>query len=232
MSTNPIIHLRDLSFAFGPSWAIQGIHLDIVPGEFVFLTGPSGAGKTTLLRLLHGSLPIQKGTALIAGYNLQTLPPKRLHLLRRDVTVVFQDFMVLPQRSVRENIALPLVIRNLPRDQIHRRVNAVLRGLQLESKGQAICGRLSGGEQQRVAIARSIVVNPKVLLADEPTGNVDPEASMRLLDILDRFNAHGTTIILATHDQHLLQANVQSRVLHLDQGQLQGVSYAASPSGI
>lgn len=232
MYKSPIIHLRHVSYAFASSWALRNINLEVTAGDFIFLTGPSGAGKTTLLRLLHGALPLQRGKANIAGYDLQSLSSRRIHLLRRDVAVVFQDFKVLPHRTVRENIALPLFVQNLARDLIHRRVNAVLRGLNLEGKDHLPCDRLSGGEQQRVAIARSIVVNPKVLLADEPTGNVDPDLSLRLLDILGRFNAHGTTVLLATHDQYLIQAQPQSRILRLDQGQLYGEGYVPSPPGL
>ncbi|MFO7878368.1 MAG: ATP-binding cassette domain-containing protein [Desulfovermiculus sp.] len=232
MHESPIIRLRHVSHAFASFWALKDVVLDVFPGEFIFLTGPSGAGKTTLLRLLHGSLPIQRGTATIAGYDLKSLTRRRLHSLRRDVAVVFQDFMVLPERSVRENVALPLVIRGLSRELIQRRVNAVLRGLHLQGKDDISCGRLSGGEQQRVAIARSIVTNPMVLLADEPTGNLDPDYSLRLLDIFGRFNVHGTTMILATHDQNLIQAMPQARVVHLVQGQMQGEDHAVSTSGI
>ena len=232
MPKSSIIHLRHVSYAFASSWALRNVSLDVSAGDFIFLTGPSGAGKTTLLRLLHGTLPLQRGKGYIASHDLRSLSSRRLHLLRRDVAVVFQDFKVLPHRTVRENIALPLFIQNLPKDQIHRRVNAVLRGLHLENKDDLPCGRLSGGEQQRVAIARSIVVNPKVLLADEPTGNVDSDLSLRLLDILSRFNAHGTTVLLATHDQYLIQAHPQARILRLDQGQVQGEGYAPSPPGL
>jgi len=232
MNTSPIISLRHLSHAFPSSWALRDINLDVSSGDFIFLTGPSGAGKTTLLRLLHGALPLQRGQAVIAGYDLQSLPARRLHMLRRDVAVVFQDFKVLPQRTVRENIALPLHVQNLSPDLVHRRVNAVLRGLDLDGKDDLPCGRLSGGEQQRVAIARSIVVNPKVLLADEPTGNVDPDLSLRLLDILSRFNAHGTTILLATHDQYLIQAHPRARIVRLERGRLNGEGYDPSPPGL
>ncbi|WP_034622337.1 cell division ATP-binding protein FtsE [Desulfovermiculus halophilus] len=232
MHSTPTIRLKHLSHSFVSSWALKNISLDVTSGEFVFLTGPSGAGKTTLLCLLHGALPLQRGMASIAGHDLGSLTSSRLHLLRREVTVVFQDFKVLPQRSVRENIALPLVVRGFPSAQIHKRVNAVLRGLSLDGKGHTPCGRLSGGEQQRVAIARSIVVNPKVILADEPTGNLDPELSLRLLDIFGRFNAHGTTVLLATHDQNLIRAMPQARVVHLVDGQLQGEGHVPPNAGL
>lgn len=230
MHHTPIIQLHHISHAFSGFWALKNISLDVSAGEFIFLTGPSGAGKTTLLCLLHGTLPIQRGQAKIAGYDLRALPSSKLHLLRRDVTVVFQDFKVLPLRSVRENIALPLVVRRLPALQIQKRVSAVIRGLQLLGKEDTPCGHLSGGEQQRVAIARSIVVNPKVLLADEPTGNLDPEYSLRLLDIFGKFNAHGTTVLLATHDHNLLQSMPRARVVHLANGQQQGERGVPYPS--
>ena len=225
-----MIHITSLSFAFASAWALKNLNVHIPAGSFVFLTGPSGAGKTTLLRILHGSLPVQRGKATIAGYDLHGLGRRDLPRLRQEVTVVFQDFKVLPKRSVRDNVGLPLKLRGLPRDQIDRRVNAVLRAVQLEPRENILCGYLSGGEQQRVAITRSIVVKPKVLLADEPTGNVDPSTSLRLLEIFSTFHAHGTTILLATHDHHLLQVISRSTILRLDQGRLCSKDHRPNPS--
>ena len=145
----------------------------------MFLAGPSGAGKTTLLRILYGALSVQRGQVSLAGFNLNTLDHASIPQLRRQVSVVFQDFKILPDRTVFDNVALSLEVRGLPRQAIERRVRAVCRGLGLDSRINIACGNLSGGEQQRVAVARAVVVNPQVLLADEPTGNLDPELSHR-----------------------------------------------------
>jgi cell division transport system ATP-binding protein len=215
-----IVDLQHLSYSFGDSWALQNISFSMAPGEFLFLTGPSGAGKTTLLRLLYGALPLERGAALVAGFSLKHLAPAKLPLLRREVSVVFQDFRIMPKRSVYENVAIALEVRGMPRQLIERRVRAVLRGLSLERKSAAPAEALSGGEQQRVAIARAIVVNPKILLADEPTGNLDPRLSLRIMELFFHFNRHGTTIILATHNPELIASLPKARVVALRNGQM------------
>ncbi len=215
-----MLKVRRLSHHFGRYWALQNISFSIEKGEFVLLTGPSGAGKTTLLQILHGSLELQMGEVNIAGINMSRLRPRHLPGLRRQVSVVFQDFKILPQKTVQENIALPLEIKRMKRVQIKRRVAAVIRGLGLENKEKLLCQHLSGGEQQRVAIARSIVVNPAMFLADEPTGNLDEDLSKRLLEIFKKFNQHGTTILLATHNKSFLDFIPKARVLRLEQGKL------------
>ncbi|MFO8033031.1 MAG: cell division ATP-binding protein FtsE [Desulfohalobiaceae bacterium] len=212
--------MKHLSHAFSRHWVLQDISFEVSQGEFVYLTGPSGAGKTTLLRILHGALPVQRGQADVAGIKLKGIKPRHLPRLRREVSVVFQDFKVLGDRNVYQNIALPLEVRGLTGTQKKRRVSAVQRALNLSDKTEVKCAELSGGEQQRVAIARAVVTNPKLLLADEPTGNLDEDLSFRLLQILKQFNLHGTTVLLATHNRHLLQAMPQARILALDQGRL------------
>ncbi len=213
-----ILELEHLSHNFGQNWALQNVSCSLEQGEFLFLTGPSGAGKTTLLRILYGALPVTRGQAAICGLNLRSMNAHRLPLLRRQLGVVFQDFKILPERSVYDNVALALEVRGMARPQIDRRVRAVLRSLHIDKRMEAPCGSLSGGEQQRVAIARAIVVNPRILLADEPSGNLDPELSWRLMDIFKHFNAHGTTVILATHNPELLKAKPEARILHLEHG--------------
>jgi len=215
-----MIRIRHLSHSFGRFWALKNITLSLDKGDFLFLTGPSGAGKTTLMRILHGSIPVQRGKAEIAGFDLTSTSSRRLYLLRRQVAIVFQDFRILPDRSVWENVALPLVVRGMIKAQIQKRVRAVLRGLSLDKKTWSLCREISGGEQQRVAVARAVVVNPKVLLADEPTGNLDEDLSFRLLEIFKQFNLHGTTIVLATHNKQILQIKPEAKTLALDQGRL------------
>jgi cell division transport system ATP-binding protein len=184
------------------------------------LSGPSGAGKTTLLRLLYAGLPLQRGEAHVAGMNLKKLAASKTPLLRRQVGVVFQDFKILPERTVLRNIALPLQVRGLAPQHIDRRVRAVSRALGLDGRLEVKCGELSGGEQQRVAIARAFVVNPKVLLADEPTGNLDPELSLRLMELFKQFQAYGATVLFATHSAELMRRHPHAYVMRIEQGMI------------
>lgn len=213
-----ILELDRLSYNFGQNWALKDVSYTLEQGEFMFLTGPSGAGKTTLLRVLYGALPVLRGQARVCGLDLRKTTGFRLPILRRQLGVVFQDFKILRERSVYDNVALALEVRGMARQQIDRRVRAVLRSLNIEKRGEALCSTLSGGEQQRVAIARAIVVNPRILLADEPSGNLDPKLSLRLIEIFKHFNAHGTTVILATHSPDLLRSMPGARILHLENG--------------
>lgn len=213
-----MIRLNRLSYNFGANWALKDITLEVGKGEFVFLTGHSGAGKTTLMRLLYGALPVTRGQATVAGFDLLNIKKRKIPDLRREVGVVFQDFKILSNRSVFENIALALIVRRMPKSTIDKRVRAIIRALGLEKKTYTLCERLSGGEQQRVAIARSMVVNPKLILADEPTGNLDFDLSMHLMDIFRQFNTHGTTVVMATHSREILQTIPEARIVHLDGG--------------
>lgn len=215
-----MIQVRHVSHNFGPYWALKDCSFSVEQGDFVFLTGPSGAGKSTLLRLLYASLPIQRGEVCVAGMDLKKLPSSRTPLLRRQVGVVFQDFKILPQRTVRANISLPLQVRGLASQHLERRVRAVSRALGLDRLLEQKCGSLSGGEQQRVAIARAFVVNPKVLLADEPTGNLDKELSFRLMELFKQFQTYGATVIFATHSTELLRRHPDAHMMRLEQGML------------
>ena len=216
-----MLKLRHVSYAFGTHWVLKNISFEVEPGEFVFLFGPSGAGKTTLLRVLHGSLSLQRGGAHVAGFDLSRLNKRMVPKLRRVVSVVFQEFKVLPHKTVRENVALPMLVRGITRAQMERRTNAICRVLRLENRMNLPCSGLSGGEQQRVAIARAVVTNPHLLLSDEPTGNLDDELSTRLLQIFKQFNQFGTTIFLATHNRRLLEQVPKAKVLHLEDGCLE-----------
>ncbi len=217
-----MIRLTHLSHSFGRKWALRNISFKVQKGDFLFLTGPSGAGKTTIMRILHGSLPVQAGRADVAGFDLNNLKARHLHLLRRQVSVVFQDFKIMSDRTVWENVALPLFVQGMPKGQMIKRVRAVLRSLQLENMSECKCEELSGGEQQRVAIGRAIVVNPKLILADEPTGNLDSDLSWRLLQIFRKFNTYGTTIVLATHSEELLGVQSEAKILSLESGRVLG----------
>ena len=225
-----MIKVAHMSYSFGPLWALKDITFTLAKGEFLFLSGPSGAGKTTLLRTLYGALPLQRGEARIAGFTLNDrLAPKQIAMLRREVSVVFQDFKILPDRTVWANIALALEVRGLAPVSLERRVRAVAKALGLDGRLHTLAGELSGGEQQRVAVARSFVVNPRVLLADEPTGNLDPDLSLRLMDLFMQFQAYGTTIIFATHSHELLRRHPTARLLRLEDGM---VTYANWPGAI
>lgn len=213
-----MINITRLFFSFGKQLALKDINFSMRQGEFVFLCGPSGAGKTTFMRILHGSLPVQRGKADVAGYDLNTLSEGRKHLLRRDVSVVFQDFKILTNQSVFTNVELPLKVRGVSQNIIDKRVRAVLRGLHLDHKAQTLCEELSGGEQQRVAVARAVVVKPKLLLADEPTGNLDRDLAMRMMDIFQQFHKFGTSIMIATHNQEILERMPCARIVTLDDG--------------
>lgn len=221
-----MITISRLSYSFGKHLALKDVTFSMKPGEFVFLCGPSGAGKTTLMRILHGALSVQRGKVDVAGYDLNTLPERRKHLLRRDVSVVFQDFKILPNQSVFANVELPLKVRGLSGTIIEKRVRAVLRSMHLEQKSNLLCEELSGGEQQRVAVARAIVVKPKLLLADEPTGNLDHDLAMRMMDIFKQFHKFGTSIIIATHNQEILERMANIRIVAIEDGVMREVRKA------
>ncbi|WP_462323713.1 cell division ATP-binding protein FtsE [Desulfoplanes sp.] len=213
-----MIHVQSLSYSFGSHWVLKDVSFSLSQGDFLFLVGPSGAGKTTLMRVLHGALPVQRGRVNVAGIDLGSLRAGRLHRLRRQIGVVFQDFKVLPLRTVYDNIALPLRVQGQKPQVVQHRVRAVLRSLELDTKARCRCEELSGGEQQRVAIARSVVVKPKIILADEPTGNLDPDLGRRLMNVFHQFNKHGTTIVFATHNRDILANTPHANILFLRDG--------------
>jgi cell division transport system ATP-binding protein len=203
----------------GDGPALQDVTLEIDKGEFVFLTGPSGAGKSTLLKLIFCDEPATSGQLLLFGKNVAKIRPAAVPYVRRNIGVVFQDFKLLPQRTVAENVALPLEVRGLADREIRRRVKALLRSVGLEHRADKFPPSLSGGEQQRVAVARALAADPTLLLADEPTGNLDPDRTVEVMDLLHGANARGTTVVVATHDRSLLE-RYKRRVVALDHGRL------------
>jgi len=203
----------------GDGPALQDVTLTVEKGEFVFLTGPSGAGKSTLLKLIFCAEPASSGQLLLFGRNVAKIAPRAVPYVRRNIGVVFQDFKLLPQRTVAENVALPLEVRGLPDRDIRRKVRGLLRQVGLEHRAEKFPPSLSGGEQQRVAVVRALAADPALLLADEPTGNLDPERTLEVMDLLYGANARGTTVVVATHDRSLLE-RYKKRVVALVRGRL------------
>jgi cell division transport system ATP-binding protein len=201
----------------GPVNALSDVNLFVEKGEFVFLMGPSGAGKTTLFRLLSAYERSTSGQVKVAGYDINELTSSQIPFLRRRIGVVYQDFRLLKSRTVFENVALPLEVRGERSALIQRRVSEVLDQMSLLYKTEMYPEQLSGGEQQRVAIARALVHRPGVLIADEPTGNLDPELSREIISVFDHVNAQGTTVFVATHD-HALVKSYNRRVVEIRQG--------------
>ncbi len=199
--------------------ALIDVSLTIEKGEFVFITGSSGAGKTTLLKIILCAERPTSGHALVNGRNLNRIKDKELALLRRRMGMVFQDFKLLPNRTVFENVALALEIMGAPFSTIRKRVHQALRYLELGGKEGYCPPQLSGGEQQRVAIARAIINSPLILLADEPTGNLDQDLTIEIMALLKRIHIRGTTVIVATHNQALLK-DTRRRVVTLNKGRV------------
>ena len=199
--------------------ARQDMNLHIPKGDFVFITGPSGAGKSTLLKMLFAEERPTNGQILVHGRNIARMPASKIHTLRREIGIVFQDFKLLPNRNVFENVAVSLEVLGMSRREISRRVWLMLKRLGIHHKMRANPLTLSGGEQQRVAIARALVNEPIILLADEPTGGLDSEASNRIMDVFKDVNARGTTVIVATHNLEIVKS-MGRRVIHLEGGRL------------
>jgi cell division transport system ATP-binding protein len=199
--------------------ALSDVTVEIPDGEFIFLIGASGAGKTTMLRLLIRDLLPTTGNIHVDTWHVNTLPPNKIHMLRRKVGTVFQDFKLLTDRTVFENVALGLEILGKTDKEIATRVSDVLELVGLSGKRNSFPSQLSAGEMQRTGIARAIVGGPSILLADEPTGNLDPETSWEILDILSEINKIGTTIIMATHNANIVN-NYKKRTITLHEGKL------------
>ena len=199
--------------------ALTNVSFEINKGEMVFLTGHSGAGKSTLLRLILALEQCSGGEVIVNGANLGRLPRSRVPFHRRQIGAVFQDHQLLLDRNVGANVALPLEIAEFPPAEVRRRVRAALDKVGLLSKEKMLPARLSGGEQQRVGIARAVVNRPRIILADEPTGNLDPELSAEVMSVFKQFSHVGVSLLIASHDKSLLE-NFQHRTLALDHGRL------------
>ena len=215
-----IIRMFHVHQNYGPKKALIDITLDIAKNEFVFISGPSGAGKTTLVKLLYLGEPVSEGQILIDGINLARIPRKRIPFLRRKFGVIFQDYKLIPSKNVYDNVALVLEAAGAKKRLIQKKVRSVLRLVGMEDRLKSYPPSLSGGEQQRIAVARAIIGDPKIILADEPTGSLDEESAEIILDLLRGVHIRGATVIIATHDKALMR-KTGGHVLHLHQGRLE-----------
>ena len=205
---------------YGAKKALVNITLDIPKNELLFISGPSGAGKTTLLKLLYLGEKVSEGQVLIEGMNLSRISHKRIPLLRRKYGIIFQDYKLIATKTIFDNVAIVLEATGKKRRFIEKKVKSILRTVGMEESLHSFPPSLSGGEQQRIAVARAIVGDPKIILADEPTGNLDEVSADIILDLLKRFHTRGATVIIATHDKELIR-KTGGRVIHLNQGYMQ-----------
>jgi cell division transport system ATP-binding protein len=217
---NAIIRLFNVTKHYGGKPALHNVSLDIEPGEFVFISGPSGAGKSTLLKVLYLAETLSDGQILIDGMNLSRISPARLPFLRRRFGMVFQDFKLIPTLNVFDNVALALEVAGKNPSFIRKKVRHVLRITGMEKKAHMLPPTLSGGEQQRVAVARAVAGDPDIILADEPTGSLDQVSARRVLEILLAYHKKGGTILVASHHLQQLQTVVTGRSIVLEKGRL------------
>jgi len=215
-----IVALRDVTKVYrNGSKGLEGVNLEVMPGDFLFITGPSGAGKSTLLKMLYGEERPTQGEVIVDGHNVPQLKGDRLSFLRRRIGIVFQDYKLSPRRTVAENIALVLQVQGFTRKEIQRRLEPALKMVGIQGKADCFPDQLSGGEQQRVSIARAIVGTPPLLLADEPTGNLDSDNAQQVIKIFKKLNNIGITVIITTHDEHIIRLSNQP-VVQLRSGRL------------
>lgn len=215
-----MLRMTDVSKVYpGGNVALQDINVHIEPGEFVFVVGPSGAGKSTFIKMLFREVFPTTGSIFVNGVDILELTPKEIPYMRRQLGIIFQDYRLLPDRTVYENVAFAMQVIETPHRKIKRRVLNVLDLVGLRHRANAYPNELSGGEQQRIAIARAIVNDPLLVIADEPTGNLDPDTSWDIMEIFKEINATGTTIVMATHDKEVVDA-MGKRVIAIESGRI------------
>lgn len=223
MSNESVIKLENVAVFQGHNVVVNSINIEIVKGEFVYMIGKTGSGKSSLLKTLYGELPLKQGEATVAGFNLKNLKRKNVPFLRRKLGIVFQDFQLLSDRNVYENLRFVMKATGWKDEkQIKERINEVLKKTGLENKGEKKTFELSGGEQQRVSVARALVNKPEIILADEPTGNLDPETSAEIMSLFLEIAKGGTAILFATHD-FILYDKFPSRTLKFADGQVEQI---------
>lgn len=216
-----MISLKNVTKTFGKIKALEDATFSVDKGEFVFITGPSGAGKTTILKLILREYLPDKGKILFDGKDIVRLPDKFIPSLRQQIGVVFQDFKLLPERTVRENVEVALAVKNTPLSEWRKRVHDVLDLVGLIERSELFPSQLSGGELQRVSLARALVINPRVILADEPTGNLDWETADELMDLFEKISKEGKTVIMATHHRGIVD-KLKKREIKIDKGRIVG----------
>ncbi|MEW6264395.1 MAG: cell division ATP-binding protein FtsE [Thermodesulfobacteriota bacterium] len=214
-----MLRVYNVTKTYGAQMALREVSLQAAKGEMVFVAGPSGAGKTTLIKLILCQETNFQGQIVVDGQNLKKMPARKIPYLRRKIGVVFQDFKLIPTRTVFQNVALRLEIEGLRPGHLGKKVRYILKRVGLEGRDQALPPQLSGGEQQRVAIARALVGDPLIILADEPTGNLDVDLSREIVGLIEEINRAGTTVLMATHNREFLE-NTSHRIIRLDKGRL------------
>jgi len=215
-----VIEMQDIWKTYkNGTHALRGISVKVDRNDFVFVVGPSGAGKSTFMKLIYREERPTKGHIFVNGFNLEKLKQRKIPFVRRNIGVIFQDFKLLPKLTVFENVAFAMEVIEAPKKTIKKRTLEVLDLVRLKDKANSLPSQLSGGEQQRIAIARAIVNNPSVIIADEPTGNLDPDTSWEIMKLLEEINFRGTTIVMATHNKEIVNT-LRKRVIAIEKGMI------------
>ena len=211
--TEKIIYFNKVGIKLNDNKALKNINLDIIPKDFIYLIGKTGSGKSSILRTIYADLPVKQGEAEVLGYDLIKIKKKEIPNLRRKIGIIFQDFKLLPDRSVSKNLEFVLKATEWKKkEKIEKRIDNVLEQVKMNDYKNRLPNELSGGEKQRVSIARALLNKPKLVLADEPTGNLDPATSLEIMNILNSINSQGTSIIMATHDYQLISKNPKKTI--------------------